>query len=1015
MLSLPRSDPRRAFYVQTLAKIISERYELSEQSEDLEKSIVGFTEAICLSLPRNTTPPFPNIVQIFYHLTLSIYSRAEQFRHPDDVKYCILYLRYLRGHWRGLLTDFLPSVTATLVCALAVQVKLGLGDVGQDIEEMAGLCDELFNSDASIIPLTRPIMAFIRTVQARTEQSVQGHIPSEKVVDCLRKAMVCLPDLHDVSYLLALSLLNRFFRAPSNDDYKEAMVILNTIIRFRDPTDRPSPFWGAASQLAGFLASFRFNVDGKPEHLEQAISHFRTYVDGAPLEDPRRPVIIEQLSWLQGFRSHDSKATGNLPRALPSTSGSAKLPSFQDMTDSLPELDPVNRVSPTTFSKHFNALQAAFTDRLSSIADIEDGVKYCRQLLASYPSSGLAPPARAALGFFFHRAFKCTNEIEYLDKAISAARDHIDTIDPPIYRDLSRFRLMSCLSFRLDLLRRVEDLNELMELCATTVGSSPLALLGKNTINTILCRWPSIARAFGHPSTPTAYEDVMSWMQASLTFAPTLDIQHSRLVALGDGLRVLPLDYASYHIDSGRLKRAIETLERGRALLWSEMRGFRTSIDQIRLAPSHLAVKFVAVNRDLETLTVSSLNKVDGGDSDVEGMDPFGHLVMRQRKLLDDREKLISEIQTLPGFETFLKPPAFDVLRLAASHGPVIIINHCSWRSDIIILLHNTHPSLIHTSDDFYLRASKLQDQILRVREKGLESDEYEDTLCFVLKELYELVGRPVIERLNKLNVPEQSRLWWCPTSVFCSLPLHAMGPIPSDVGPPRYFLDLYIPSYTPSLSALIQSRNSAGSQVIGKPSILLVAQPDDKMPRALREAKAVQAVDTQVTTLFSARATPTKVLSRLRDHRFAHIVCHGLLEPRKPFEASFKLHNEKRLLLLDIVRSQLPNAEFAFLSACHTAELTDESIADEVLHLAAAMQFCGFRSVVGTMWAMADTDGRDLARYFYGSLFLDETQGHGARYYERTAEALRDAVVRLRRKTGITLERWVNYVHYGA
>jgi CHAT domain-containing protein len=154
-------------------------------------------------------------------------------------------------------------------------------------------------------------------------------------------------------------------------------------------------------------------------------------------------------------------------------------------------------------------------------------------------------------------------------------------------------------------------------------------------------------------------------------------------------------------------------------------------------------------------------------------------------------------------------------------------------------------------------------------------------------------------------------------------------------------------------------------------------------------------------------------VLERLRDHRFAHIVCHGKLQPGKPFEASFKLHKGRRLLLLDIVRSQLSDAEFAFLSACHTAELTEESIADEVLHLAAAMQFCGFRSVVGTMWAMADIDGRDLARYFYASVFSNEMQG--ARYYERTAEALRDAVKMLRRKGGITLERWVNFVHYGA
>jgi CHAT domain-containing protein len=217
-----------------------------------------------------------------------------------------------------------------------------------------------------------------------------------------------------------------------------------------------------------------------------------------------------------------------------------------------------------------------------------------------------------------------------------------------------------------------------------------------------------------------------------------------------------------------------------------------------------------------------------------------------------------------------------------------------------------------------------------------------------------------------------------------------------------------YISPHTPRIDS-----HKPGSQATGKPSILLVAHPDYRIPLVLKEMKAVQAIDTQVTTLFSAKATPTAVLARLRDHRFAHIVCHGNLEPGKPFEASFKLHREKRLQLLDIVRSQLPNAEFAFLSACHTAELTDESIADEVLHLAAAMQFCGFRSVVGMMWAMADIDGRDLARYFYASVFSNEMQG--TRYYERTAEALRDAVRSLRRKGGITLERWVNFVHYGA
>jgi len=60
----------------------------------------------------------------------------------------------------------------------------------------------------------------------------------------------------------------------------------------------------------------------------------------------------------------------------------------------------------------------------------------------------------------------------------------------------------------------------------------------------------------------------------------------------------------------------------------------------------------------------------------------------------------------------------------------------------------------------------------------------------------------------------------------------------------------------------------------------------------------------------------------------------------------------------------------------------------------------------------MAGVDERDLARSFYESVFSDETQD--VRYHERTAKALRDAVVKLRRKRGMTLERWVNYVHHG-
>ena len=713
--------------------------------------------------------------------------------------------------------------------------------------------------------------------------------------------------------------------------------------------------------------------------------------------------IISCLSYLEGLRLDGT-------RLVPPTFGN--LPSFRQLIASFPGPMAV-KSDLITHVQCLHAMVAFPDDQLTSadVADIQDGIKYCQLFLVSYPRGKFAFVTYSALAVLLDRAFRLTHKIGYINEGISSTRDGINVIESlTSYLALLR-HLISFLSIRLELLRHEEDLHELMELFPT---AATYGLMDAHEQDPASFSWATTARRFGHPSASTAYDHAMSWMQASLTFAPTLEKQHSRLVGTHD-LHAIPLDYASYHIHTGHLEKAIETLEQGRGLLWSEMRRLRTSIDQIRLADSDLADKFSTVNRELETLTLTfSLNNNVNGNNGPEGMDPYGRGVMQKQKLLDDRERLITQIRGLSGFDTFLKPLPFETLRSAASHGTIVIINHCKWRSDIIILLHNSPPSLIPTSDDFYTRANKLQDQLLGERKKGLESDAYGNALRGVLKELYDLVGRPVIKRLNELKIPQQSRIWWCPTSVFCSLPLHAMGPISSDVGAPQYFLDLYIPSYTPSISALIDS-HKPNSPTFEKPSILLVLQPDESMVRALDEIKAVQRASSRATTLIGATATPSIVLERLRDHRFIHIVCHGLLEPGKPFDSSFKLHQGKRLSLTDIVQSQLPNAEFAFLAACHTAELTDESPADEVLHLSAAMQYCGFRSVVGTMWAMADTDGQYLAENFYKSVFSGREQGK--HYHERTAEALRDAVVKLRRKKGIgmNLERWVNYVHYGA
>lgn len=128
-----------------------------------------------------------------------------------------------------------------------------------------------------------------------------------------------------------------------------------------------------------------------------------------------------------------------------------------------------------------------------------------------------------------------------------------------------------------------------------------------------------------------------------------------------------------------------------------------------------------------------------------------------------------------------------------------------------------------------------------------------------------------------------------------------------------------------------------------------------------------------------------------------------------RTFHSFFQLHDGEHLKLLDIVKADLPDAELAFLSACHAAAV-DQGAPDESINLAAALQFCGYRSVVGTLWAMDDRDGPVVSEVFYRHMFRNP----GKVDFRDSAAAINLAVRELRRRK-VDMVRWVNFVHIGA
>ncbi|KAG2114119.1 CHAT domain-containing protein, partial [Suillus clintonianus] len=98
----------------------------------------------------------------------------------------------------------------------------------------------------------------------------------------------------------------------------------------------------------------------------------------------------------------------------------------------------------------------------------------------------------------------------------------------------------------------------------------------------------------------------------------------------------------------------------------------------------------------------------------------------------------------------------------------------------------------------------------------------------------------------------------------------------------------------------------------------------------------------------------------------------------------------------------------FAFLSACETA-VGDFQTPDEVIHLAATLQFAGVESVIGTLWKVNDISVQRLVEAFYKNFCGDGTMNS-----KRAARALHRAVQSLANDKDMPLDQRILFMHIG-
>jgi CHAT domain-containing protein len=154
------------------------------------------------------------------------------------------------------------------------------------------------------------------------------------------------------------------------------------------------------------------------------------------------------------------------------------------------------------------------------------------------------------------------------------------------------------------------------------------------------------------------------------------------------------------------------------------------------------------------------------------------------------------------------------------------------------------------------------------------------------------------------------------------------------------------------------------------------------------------------------------------------HLACHGIQDIGDATQSGFCL-GDGRLTIAKLMELKLDHAFLTFLSACETAK-GDKEQPDQAMHLAAAMIFSGFKSVIATMWyaggefriceclltlvrAISDLDGPKVAKRFYEELLSKDTIDS-----DTVAYAL-DSAVRELRDSNVSPERWAPFIHMGA
>ena len=486
--------------------------------------------------------------------------------------------------------------------------------------------------------------------------------------------------------------------------------------------------------------------------------------------------------------------------------------------------------------------------------------------------------------------------------------------------------------------------------------------------------------------------------------------------------------------------QAVELLEAGRSILWTQASHLRHDLAALQERAPGLAAALEASRAVLNTSSPSVARGPDMTGDASQARAAEQQLLDERRQAARDWDAAVDLVRRVEGFEHFLRPVPITDLRAAAANGPVVIVNISYHGSQALIVTRATGPDPGPAVRVVDLPAASMdtvigQGNTLLEAQRGTGD---RDAVFDVLSWCWQAITEPVLADLGHTRTPGERiedwpRVWWCPTGPATVLPLHAAGRHPRTTAEYEAMGEAaalagsvagrVISSYTPALTSLTQARSrSAPGRVrqlaVGMPEAPAYAPGASPLPAVPAELQVLGRClppPEHATHLLGRTATRQAVLEALPRHSWLHLSCHGVQHPDDPALSAFLLHDQP-LTLADLAALDLREMDLAYLSACQTAT-GDLRLLDEALHLAGALQLVGYRHVLATLWSIADVAAPGLARDTYAHLLHPDPEHPHPADQPRAARApyaLHHAVARLRQRYPGEPLLWAPYIHLG-